>query len=297
MDVLFWGPLVRVGQAIIASCPTLIVGWLIAAVFERILGRDGTLKLFGGHTWRQLPQAWLLGMLLPVCSLGVIPVMLQMRRSGIAGGTILAFGLTAPLFNPISVLYGLTLSDPVAILVFCICSLTIVTVMGLFWDWVFPKTDLLPEELPPTPPGIRRIAAAALSMCQQAWSSSSLYILYAYAGVGVLALLLPAGILQRAASHDNPLAPVIMAGVSTFAYVTPMAAIVQVSSMFEHGNSIGAAFTLLVLGTGVNLGMTVWIFHHYGWRRSMAWMACLFFVVLGLGYAIDGPLYPRGSTS
>ena len=23
-------------------------------------------------------------------------------------------------------------------------------------------------------------------------------------------------------------------------------------------------------------------------------MACLFFVVLGLGYAIDGPLYPRG---
>ena len=122
MDLLFWGAIVRMSQAAVAACPTIVVGWIVAAVFERILGREGTLKLFGGHTWRQLPYAWLLGMLLPVCSLGVIPFMVQMRKSGIAGGTILAFGLTAPLFNPISVLYGLTLSDPVAIFVFCMCT-------------------------------------------------------------------------------------------------------------------------------------------------------------------------------
>ena len=112
IQVLIWGALTRMAQALVVGSPTIVVGWLVAAVFERILGRDGTYRLFGGDTWRQLPQAWLLGMLLPVCSLGVIPVMQQMRKSGISGGTILAFGLTAPLFNPISVLYGLTLSDP-----------------------------------------------------------------------------------------------------------------------------------------------------------------------------------------
>jgi uncharacterized membrane protein YraQ (UPF0718 family) len=68
-------------QAIVAAAPTIVVGWLVAAVMERILGRDGTLRLFGGHTWRQLPYAWLLGMLLPVCSLGVIPIMVQMEPS------------------------------------------------------------------------------------------------------------------------------------------------------------------------------------------------------------------------
>ncbi len=254
MDIYLWGPLVRAVQAVIASFPTLFVGWLIAAVFESILGREGTFKLFGGRSWRQLPQAWLLGMLLPVCSLGVIPVMVQMRKSGIAGGTILAFGLTAPLFNPISVLYGLTLSDPIVIMVFCLCSLTIVTANGLLWDWFFPASWIEPEKIALAPGGFLRVGAFCLSLANQAWNRINLYILGGYVGVALLAMVLPAGVLQHAAAHDNLLAPLTMASVATFAYVTPMAAIVQVASMFEHGNSIGAAFTLLVLGTGVNVG-------------------------------------------
>ncbi|MFN5948112.1 MAG: permease, partial [Pirellulaceae bacterium] len=69
METAWWGALVRIGQALLACGPTLLVGWLIAALMERLLGREGTFKLFGGHSWRQLPQAWLIGMLLPVCSL------------------------------------------------------------------------------------------------------------------------------------------------------------------------------------------------------------------------------------
>ncbi|MCU0711483.1 MAG: permease, partial [Pirellula sp.] len=179
MDILIWGPLVRVIQALLAAAPTVVVGWLIAAVLERILGRANTLKLFGGHTWKQIPYAWLLGMLLPVCSLGVIPVMQQMRKSGISGGTILAFGLTAPLFNPISVLYGLTLSDPFTLFVFCLGSLSIVTVIGVVWDKLFPNSSSPPEELPPTPYGLQRIGAVALSMCQQAVGPSTKYMIWA----------------------------------------------------------------------------------------------------------------------
>jgi hypothetical protein len=233
-------------------------------------------------------------MLLPVCSLGVIPVMIQMRRSGISGGTILAFGLTAPLFNPISVMYGLTLSDPRAIIVFCICSLTIITVMGLLWDRMFPGSASAIEPLPSTPYGLRRIAAVSLSMCHQAFSVASVYIAIAVLGVGLLSMMLPAGCLQRAAGQHDPLAPITMAGVSTLAYITPMMAIVQVASMFQHGNSIAASFTLLALGTGVNLGMLTWIIRNYRWSRTLAWLGCLVLLVLGLSYGIDRPLRPKG---
>jgi uncharacterized membrane protein YraQ (UPF0718 family) len=294
LSILFWGAMVRMAQTLVAASPTILVGWLVAAIFERILGREGTYQLFGGNSWRQLPQAWLLGMLLPVCSLGVIPVMVQMRRSGISGGTILAFGLTAPLFNPISVVYGLTLSDPKAILVFCLCSLTVITAMGLLWDRLFPNSAVPMDHLPKTPYGMRRIAAVALSICNQAFSLSTLYILVAVLGVGLLAILLPAGCLQRAAGMNNPLAPITMAGVSTLAYITPMMAIVQVASMFQHGNSIAASFTLLALGAGVNLGMLVWIVHNYQWKRTLVWLGCLILLVLGLSYGIDRPLRPKG---
>jgi uncharacterized membrane protein YraQ (UPF0718 family) len=294
MDTLLWGAIVRIAQTIFDASPTIVVGWIVAAEFERILGREGTFKLFGGHTWRQLPYAWLLGMLLPVCSLGVIPIMVQMRKSGISGGTILAFGLTAPLFNPISVLYGLTLGDPLALFVFCICSLTIVTVLGTFWDWMFPRNWIESETLPQTPFGWKRIAAVSSSVCEQAFSRSSLYILAALVGVGLLSAFLPAGVLQKAAGKDDLLAPLTMAAVATFAYITPMVAIVQVASMFQHGNSIGAAFTLLVLGAGVNLGLIAWSVTNYKWKPTLVWIVGLLSIVLALAYCVDRPLRPKG---
>lgn len=294
MDLYFWGALVRMGQVLLACFPTLIVGWLVAAIFERVLGREGTYRLFGGNTWRQLPQAWLLGMLLPVCSLGVIPVMNQMRRSGISGGTTLAFGLTAPLFNPISVLYGLTLSDPITILCFSLGSLAIVTLMGLLWDYWLAEDSLGIDSIVVAPHGIQRIAAVLLSMCQIAWNGTTWTVGIACLGAGVLAALLPAGVLQRAANHENVWAPITMAAVSSLAYITPMSAIVQVAAMFEHGNSVGAAFAMLVLGTGVNLGTICWSLGTYGLRRTIAWFTSLSIIVLAMGYAFSGPLYPTG---
>ena len=44
---------------------------------------------------------------------GSYPGRREMRRSRVSGGAILAFAMTAPLFNPLSMLYGLTLSAAV----------------------------------------------------------------------------------------------------------------------------------------------------------------------------------------
>ena len=118
MDSLIWGAALRFVQMLFQATPTIVVGLLVAGVFRRLLGHEGTRRVFGDNTWRSLPQAWAVGMLLPICSLGVIPILREMRRAGVSGGAILAFGLTAPLFNPISVLYGLTLAKPIVIFTF-----------------------------------------------------------------------------------------------------------------------------------------------------------------------------------
>jgi uncharacterized membrane protein YraQ (UPF0718 family) len=88
-------------------------------------------------------------MLLPVCSLGVIPVVREMRRAGVSAGAILAFALTAPMFNPLSMLYGLTLSKPSVILAFAFSSMVIVTLVGAALNRLFPGTT---NEEPAPPP-------------------------------------------------------------------------------------------------------------------------------------------------
>ena len=115
MTALFFGMLLRLIQATLEGAPTLLIGVLLAGVFRHMLNAEGTRRIFGNGTWRSIPQSWALGMLLPVCSLGVIPIAYEMRRAGVSTGAILAFALTAPLFNPLSLLYGLTLSTPIIV--------------------------------------------------------------------------------------------------------------------------------------------------------------------------------------
>ncbi len=288
------GALLRFVQAAIQASPTILIGLLVAGVFRRLLGHEGTRRLFGGDTWRTLPQAWLIGMLLPVCSLGVIPVMREMRRAGVSGGAILAFGLTAPLFNPISVLYGLTLADPLVIISFSLCSLMIVTVMGFVWDRLFPGTAVAEPDPPRVAVGAKRMLSVAEFAARDLAGPSTLYMGVGLVGVALLSLVLPVGSLQSAAEADDPWAPLFMTLVAIPAYATPMTAMVQLASMFQHGNSVGAAFALLVLGAGANLGLACWMARNYGVRRTLAWFALLLAVVIGLAYGVDQPLRPRG---
>jgi uncharacterized protein len=294
MNIVFWGALTRMIQAGIHASPTIVVGIFVAAVFRCVLGRNQTFHVFGGHTWRQIPQAWGMGMLLPVCSLGAIPVMSELRKASLVGGTIIAFGLTAPIFNPVSVLYGLSLSHPVVMATICICSLLIVTIVGLAWDWVFPNESVLKACEADYPQGWRRIVAVGLAMLRIGWSLDLLWMMVGVIGVGVLASCLSHGALGTSAEHKDVIAPLRMAIIAMPAYITPMDAMVQLSNMFQHGNSIAAAFTLLILGTGLNLGLLAWSISSFGWRKTLAWVAMTMILVVGLGYAIARPLYPAG---
>ncbi|MCS7269602.1 MAG: permease, partial [Gemmataceae bacterium] len=93
-SIVVWGFLLRLGQVTLEASLTLLVGVVVAGVLRRMVSPAGTRRLFGrGLTG--LLRGWLAGMLLPVCSLGVIPVAGELRRAGVPGGTVLAFTLTA----------------------------------------------------------------------------------------------------------------------------------------------------------------------------------------------------------
>ena len=294
MDTIFWGSLLRVIQAAVEAAPTILVGLLVAAIFRRLVGQASVRRLFGVDSWRGLPQAWVIGMLLPVCSLGVIPIAREMRKAGIAGGVILAFAMTAPLFNPLSLLYGLTLSEPFVILAFAMCSLLVVTVVGALWNRIFPNSSQAEDPPPaPVPQGWKRMVAVTVSAGRELAGPTGIYVLVGLLGVAILSSVLPPAGLQLAVEHDDPWAPLTMALVAVPAFATPMLAMSQLGSMFAHANSVGAGFALLALGAGMNLGLIAWMFRGYGLVKSLTWMAILFGVVIGLCYAVENPLHPH----
>jgi uncharacterized membrane protein YraQ (UPF0718 family) len=292
-SMMFWGFAMRLIQSLAQAAPFILTGFFIAAVFRRFIGYEKLRQLFGGSEMSALFKAWVIGMLLPVCSLGVIPVIVELRRAGIKGGTILAFAMSAPLFNPLSMLYGLTLSEPLAILSFAACSLVIVTVVGMVWDRIFQGSELKGISDESVHYGIRRMVALGVSAGREATGRSLKLVAAGLIGVGLLGAAIPHASLQHQFNYDQPLAPLKMAALGIPVYATPMLAMSQMGMMFQHANSIGSAFVLLALGAGMNMGLIVWMLQEYGMKRSTVWMSILLVVVVVLGYAVDKPLFPK----
>jgi uncharacterized protein len=93
--------------------------------------------------------------------------------------------------------------------------------------------------------------------------------------MGLLGAFLPYGILQTAFTRDNPVAPLLMACVAIPVYVTPMEVMVQFEHIVRDGYSLAAAFALVVLGAGANVGVANWLRRDYGWRALGLFSAML----------------------
>ena len=293
MEAVVWGALLRILQAGLQAAPFVFTGLCITGMLHRLLGHAHTRRLFGSNSISSLFQSWLIGMLLPGCSLGVIPVVKQLRASGIAVGTIFAFALSSPLFDPLSLLYGLTLSKPLTIVAFAFGSLLVVMLAGGLFDAWYPDTEVVVPEPPPTPHGVRRLLATLVVMARESVSGTAVLVGCGLLGTGLLSMALPPGILQHTMAHENLYSPLLMTAIAVPAYATPMTAMSQLGSMFQHGNSIGAAFILLTFGAGMNLGLLVWMMRYYGLRKTAIWFGLMLLVVLGLSYGIERPLYPK----
>jgi uncharacterized protein len=116
----------------------------------------------------------------------------------------------------------------------------------------------------------------------------------ALSGLAVLAGLLPFGAMQNSVEQGDWWAPLRMTVVAIPVYATPMLAMSQLGMMFQHANSPGAAFALLIMGTGLNLATPLWFGRHYGWKAAAFWLLSLFVIVVGISYAINKPLIPHG---
>jgi uncharacterized membrane protein YraQ (UPF0718 family) len=284
--------LVRMGQTAIECTPTLAVGLLVAAILRRMVGAAGTRRIFGGKGLGGLFRAWLIGSLLPVCSLGVIPVAREMVRAGVPWPTVLSFVLAAPQLNPLSFLYGLTLSEPMVIVFFVVTTMGISIVGGELWRRFFSTGEPIPvhgdETMPP--PGLGRLGLVFVTACRETIGASFPYCLASVLLTGLLAGLIPHGALSTTMRHDSWLSTPVMALVGTALYSGVLQGMMRIGLIFEHGNSTGAAFALFAVGVGLNLGLVAWLVVSKG-PRVLAWLALVLGMVVLAGWSMDKTLY------
>ena len=288
-DTTFWSALLRIAEALVAAAPFLVAGACVAGLMRGMIGPERLRNMLGVGHWSGPFRAWGLGVLLPVCALGALPVARELKRAKVPSGTILSFVLVAPVLNPVSIIYGLSHITVSTLGYFAVGTFVVSVGIGAIWNRIisskYDSVTINNEKVPKD--GTARLAvagdAAARSLVGPAFMDYGLALL----AVGFLGAFLPHGVLQTGLTRDNAFAPIIMGVVAIPCYVTPIDVMMHFGHIVKDGYSLGAAFALIILGAGANVGVANWLRREYGGRAVALFVALLLGSTLVIGLTAD----------
>ncbi len=290
----------RFCQTFLEAAPFLLMGILFAGLLRGMVGHGRLRDILGGGGLQGALRGWVLGIILPVCALGALPVARELRRAGLSTGTVLSFTIVAPVMNPVSVVYGLSHINIISFLLFLAGSLIISVALGAGWDRIFGRSAM-PLSAGPDPVlqnSNDRVRLTFLNILRSSTGGVIGDLLLVVVFMGILGAILPYGILQSLFVRGSLLSPLIMGIFALPVYITPMEIMTQFEHVVRDGYSLGASFMLVILGAGANAGVINWIRRDYGLRNATLLIISFFVVTLAFSLLMEWSPWQRitGST-
>lgn len=94
------------------AAPFVLLGFVIAGLFKAFAPKNLAKRRLGGPGARPVIEAALLGVPLPLCSCGVIPAAVELRRAGASKGATTSFLVSTPETGVDSILVNYAMLDP-----------------------------------------------------------------------------------------------------------------------------------------------------------------------------------------
>ena len=242
---------VRLLQGLLLSLPTLLAGLLVAGALVTFVGRQRVARRLGDDSIGALGRAWLLGIVLPVCAIGVIPVLLTLRRLGAGRGTLVVLALAGPIVTPWTLGYFLDRAGIATGILLLAIHLAIALAAG----WVARERSVTVPSSDDMSAGPRSPLLNLLHHAGRSLDARGLMLIaIGLLGVGTLATLLPANavgewLVERERSHA-----LILSAIPLATYITPAAGAMQVGEAIHASTMPGLVVPLIVIGSAIHLG-------------------------------------------
>lgn len=288
------GFLMRAVHIALDAPPYILLGLATSALLRAKFGPERLRRAFGEGRWTGPIRAWAAATSLPVCSLGVLPVVRELKRSGVRRDAVLTFALAAPMFNPLTLLTGFSYLGPGLMSRLTAASAVVSIFAGMAVGRSRDREAESVDGAIPVP-GRNRQAAGAVHFLREAsgpfWFDAGAGVIVACV---VSALVSPAWLAEGTNSGD-PAAPLRMAVVAAPAYVGPEKGVVMLPDMVKFRQSAGAMLALIVLGVGVTAGHLTWGARAYGWGVVARWSAAALVATAVGAWAVELADSPVGT--
>ncbi len=283
--VEFWGVLTEMA-------PYLLFGFAVAGVLSVLISTRMVEKHLGGHGFWPVFKSSMLGVPLPLCSCGVIPVAASLRQHGASRGATVAFLLSTPQTGVDSIAVTFSLLGPVIAVFRPIAALVTGILGGLFVD-LLAKKD-----------GPDRFDSANMnSMTQNDKQGSKLMNALRYGfvalpqdlGNALIVGLVIAGLIS-AAVPDDFFAGILGGGIVSMlvlmlvgipVYVCATASVPIAAALIAKGISPGAALVFLITGPATNAAAITTIWRVLGKRTAFTYLGTIAVMALASGLLLD----------
>lgn len=273
--------------------PYILLGFLFAGALHAFVRPDLMTQHLSGRGWRPALKATLLGVPLPLCSCGVLPTAISLRRSGASTSATTAFLIATPQtgVDSIAATYSLlgpafALVRPLAAFLSAVAGGALIGQLSRGEDTPSDATTARLSEatLRPTLGGrlVEMLRYGLIDMVASVgrWLVVGLFI------AALITALVPDDFFLRFA--DRPLlAMVAVVLIAVPMYVCATGSIPIALSLMLKGLTPGTAFVFLMAGPAVNFASYTLLSHTLGRRDTLLYLLIIAGSAIGVGLIID----------
>ena len=267
--------------------PWLVFGFLMAGVIAVWIPRSWVNRMMGGRSgFGGILRAVAIGVPLPVCSCGVLPIATGLRKHGAGKGPTAALLVSTPQTGIDSILATYALMGPV----FAVARPVAAALTGIVGGMVVSAVggeDAESVAVENAPAASRGIKAIFWQAYRRLLGSVAKPLAIGLAISALVTVLVPDNFFADAFHGSDWIAMPVMAIVGFPMYVCSTASIPIAASLIAKGVSPGAAFVFLMVGPAMNAMSLTTVSALVGRRAAVAYLVTIIVGAILCGIVIN----------
>jgi len=300
-----WNTLAEIILAVWATfyemAPYLLLGLTFAGVLHVLFKKEFITRHLGKASAASVIKAAVLGVPLPLCSCGVIPTALSLRKSNASRGAVMSFLVSTPQTGVDSIIATYGMMGPV----FAVFRPIAAFFMGIFGGLLTGRIDREPVTDTTTKAGddgfscvvcdvthehTHTLREKMRSMIRYGYGSFlddiSLQLIVGIFISGLITFFVPEDLFGSIITSDFiGMLIMIVAGIPL--YVCATASIPIAVALMAKGVSPGVAFVFLAVGPATNAASLTLILHALGKRFTALYLGTMIAGAIATGYALN----------
>jgi len=278
------------------SAAYLLFGFLAAALLQAVVSTDLVGRHLGQGKLGSVVKAALFGIPLPLCSCGVLPAALGLRKKGASKGATVSFLVSTPEtgVDSIALTYALmdplmTLARPLAAFATAVAAGVAENVLGKDAPPVEPPRlpcGCCEESLPPGASLGRRVREGLRYAFSDLLGDLARWLALGFLLAGLISVLVPAEFVQSyLGTGVLPLFVMLAVGIPLYMCATASTPIA--AALVLKGLSPGAALVFLLAGPATNVASLTALAGTLGVRSTIRYLLAICVGALVSGFALD----------